>query len=263
MCARSRHPLAIVPLVLLAALVPSAQAQFICENCEDNGQTTCWSASYCENKLVGSYCGPGSIRGKCVDVNHPDCVDEPGESCCGCDFAVQSAGSEVFDPPAPVPDGDPAGWQSTIFVGESIPFDFVDVAVFANHAAWSELSMTLRHGGLEIILLDRPLCDVSLDCGSALALSDIAVGPAHCLPEDCPVLFPGGSPLADASYYPLEALAVFSGIDSFGEWTLTVIDWEPGDPGEVCSWELLLGDETTDIESEQELSWGVIKALYR
>ena len=56
---------------------------------------------------------------------------------------------------------------------------------------------------------------------------------------------------------------MFSGIDSFGEWTLTVIDWEPGDPGEVCSWELLLGDETTDIESELELSWGVIKALYR
>ena len=34
MCARFCHPLAIVPLVLLTALVPTAQAQFTCENCE-------------------------------------------------------------------------------------------------------------------------------------------------------------------------------------------------------------------------------------
>jgi len=250
--------------LIIAATAPGAFAGLdVCGDCEDeDGDMSCSSALPCEGKMPGFYCKIGSATGKCNDIEHADCEDEPGEVCCGCNIFSWGSSDQSFDPPSEVPDGDLAGWSTTMTVDESLPFDFVDVRLDLNHEQMNDLVITLSHAGVDVVLLDHSVCPVFLSCGVVLSLSDIAVGPVHCPIEDCELYFPGGLVQPDAAYEPLEPLAGFNGLGTMGDWTLTIVDTVPGGFGSVCGWELAFGQEgATPVEGP--LSWGIIKALYR
>jgi subtilisin-like proprotein convertase family protein len=262
-------------LTLIASfiLVPvqSALAFDVCDDCEDDeGSFSCGSAIQCMGKMPGFLAtdSSGNIIGRCKDLGKAECLDEPGEVCCGLEF-IKTRWSEKrsVEPPSEIPDGDPGGTSDYMFVPESHPIDSMYVALEIYHEHISDLLVTLSHNGLTVGLVVNPMCEVALDPSIPLFLGDEGVGPLHCPPPECEDYFPGGTVMENAPYYPLEPLAVFAGQDMVGEWVLTVVDATPGPrvPGQLHGWELIFTEPvpTSVEELDETVSWGVIKGIYR
>jgi hypothetical protein len=258
--------LGITVLLGLLCAVPLAQAAplDVCTDCEDDdGDVSCSSAAPCEGKYPGFYCRIGEAIGKCHDIEHADCEDEPQEVCCGCDIFYWGGASAAYDPPHVIPDGDPLGIWNTIIVEETLPFDFLDVCLELDHPFLSDLVVMLEHQDATVTLLVHPECDVALTCDRPLCLSDIGIGPIQPLPDDCDILFPGAMVPQDAAYTPPDPLATFAGMDSAGEWTLIVIDAMPGYLGAICGWSLNFASPPSGSAEDADWSWGTIKSIYR
>jgi hypothetical protein len=251
-----------VALLLVCASLASAQMD-ACSDCEDPGpRGACWSADACYHKMPGWICEVGGEKGKCVDVNHASCVDEPQEVCCGCVIATWSRRSAGYVPAEGIPDGDPSGASWTITVEEPITFGFLDVGVDIAHAAMGELEIELSHEGLVVTLMTMPECEAALLSEKRLWFSDEGVGPIQATPDLCAELFPAFETLDGGPYVPAQLLEPFNFIDPMGEWTLTIRDMAPGRAvGELHGWELAFGD--WPVTPTDEFSWGMVKALYR
>lgn len=263
---------AIVVLAMLTVLpfafVDHASAIDICSDCEHvDGSFSCGSAAQCMGKMPGFYVtdSSGNIIGRCKDIEHEDCEDEPYEVCCGIEFIYMSWNQdEQFDPPEDIPDDDPNGESWSMFVPNSRPIEYVDVGIGMNHGEMGELVVTLSHGATTVVLMMHPECHVALSCDVPLYFGDLGVAPIQSPPDVCDDVFPGGEVLEGAPYTPLDPLGAFAGQDMEGEWILTVMDMVPGSRaiGQICSWELIFM-ETAASPVDDSFSWGMIKALYR
>jgi hypothetical protein len=252
----------IAVLLGLVCSVPAARAIDFCGNCEaPKGARDCHSAPSCVARMPGFYCKIGTATGKCNDIGHPECANEPGEVCCGCDIFDWGSASVSYEPPVAIPDGDPLGVSTTMDVTESFAFDFLDVWITMDHPSVSELSVTLSHNGVTVALLVGPECPIAVTCDDTLALSDIGIGPIQAPLPECEDFFPGGVVQTGAAYTPSEPLAAFLGLSTVGEWTLAVTDPVVGNSGAICGWSLNFA--RPPASPNESATWGVIKGLYR
>jgi subtilisin-like proprotein convertase family protein len=252
--------------VMLCAVAAVGFAQMdACSDCEDaDGDFKCGSAGDCLGKMPGFYCY--NNQGKCYDINHPDCLDEPQEVCCGCKlFNINHEQEEDFDPSLPIPDGG-GDLTVSIFVEPSQTIDFLDVHLRINHLNMNDLVIQLYHDGLGVTLLDRPPCPLPLFCDRPLNLGDVGIAPIQCEPSICDACFPALEIPENGVYMPLEPLSVFNGMDMAGEWKLIISDLVPGNAGELCGWGLMFGDwDVTAVPGPNEgpISWTTLKVMYR
>jgi hypothetical protein len=257
-----------VALVLVAAAMllcaNQAAAVFdLCDDCEAKGaRGGCGSALACMGKMPGTTVAVGKAKGRCYDLEHEDCDDEPQEVCCGLKIFDWGGKSASYVPAESIPDGDPLGASWTIVIDEPIVFEFLDVGMDISHGYMSELEITLEHMGIVVTLMTMPECEAALLSEKRLWFSDEGVGPIQATPDLCAELFPGFETLEDGPYVPSTSLEPFNFVDPLGEWTLTITDMAPGRAvGEVHGWELAFGWELAT--PSYEFSWGMVKALYR
>ena len=109
----------------------------------------------------------------------------------------------------------------------------VDVGVAMTHSWVGDVVVTLEHLGTSVTLIDRPgFPTSSFGCSMDnmnIILDDEGAGGA--IEGQC------ATDLASPpSYTPNTLLSTFDGLDSAGDWTITVSDHFPGDPGTLLSW---------------------------
>jgi len=138
-----------------------------------------------------------------------------------------TAGSSAVywgDPGLPIPDADPCGVSHTIDVPDSFTLGDVDVDVLIEHTWIWDLVIEVEHLGTTITLWNRDCWDeddidvIFDDEGNTVACSSPTVG----------------------NVIPSEALSAFDGMDSAGEWTITVRDLMGADSGTLIRWSLHL-----------------------
>lgn len=218
---------------------------------------TCTSAAACSGSPPGAPCGTGHI---CFDLKNPSCG--VNHRCCGCRLGVAQARN--FNPPVAIPDG--GGGGGGIEVTLDVPplpcvIQELDVAIDINHARIGDLKVTLQHGNVIVVLMDRPGfpqlpngCDADLACGQPIYLSDGGAFPIEC-GANCATCFPNGN-VTTGYYLPNEALAAFSGQPVAGIWQLRVEDLAQGSQGVLCRFELLFacqdaaGVPTSEVAGE-------------
>lgn len=257
-----------VVLVAVALLVCANQAAAVydlCDDCDAKGaRGGCGSALACMGKLPGTICKIGTAKGRCNDLEHEDCDDEPQEVCCGCTIFDWGGKSASYVPPESIPDGDPGGASWTITVDEPIPHDFFEVGLDLTHPNLGHLEISLTHNGVTVNLMSLPTCEAAATAEKRLWFSDEGIGPIQAPPDQCADLFPAGETYEDGPYVPLMPLEGLSPLDEIGDWTLTIVDIVTDGPrvsGELHGWEIAFGSE--QATPAEVFSWGVVKALYR
>ncbi len=220
-----------------------------------------WALEFCSlcACVLDSECGDGR---RCVDGT---CAPIPTGGCCQCDGIDQfceeltasgcaTAGGTYL--------GDGNGCDGGLLVVESCVDEFIfsipdtisvkesfeirdlEVQLLISHTWTGELCVTLeKRNGPSVVLVQRigfdGQCDLSC-CGCwsdhlNITLSDDATGGS--IEEQC-----GWDPPALTGVFtPQEPLSVFAGLDSAGDWTLTVSDRKgSGDIGRLHRWALHL-----------------------
>lgn len=153
-----------------------------------------------------------------------------------CDLAFSSA------PNADIPDDGGPGMPlvRSIFVPEQLQISDVNVHLNIRHSFVGDLIVTLRHSGIEVVLIDRPLLPgTSFGCGLAdydILLSDEATGGP--IEDLCAPIMQ--SPPA---YVAEEALSAFDGISAFGLWQIEISDNEALDTGVLEAWTIDFGGD--------------------
>lgn len=108
------------------------------------------------------------------------------------------------------------------------------------HSAIEELSVTLSHDGVDMVLVGEG--DATGENFEGTIFSDAALSP----------LFGGQAPYT-GRYQPLENLNAFAGTNPQGYWILRVNDNVPGNDGTIKGWGLtLITDVVTDVETPSE-----------
>ncbi|MEM7245080.1 MAG: proprotein convertase P-domain-containing protein [Acidobacteriota bacterium] len=141
--------------------------------------------------------------------------------------------------PASLAIPDNGGISDTITMGASFQVTDVDVRLDISHTWVGDLVITLSHAGTNVTLIDRmgspPLtfgCDQdNLD----ITLDDAAADPIE---SQCEANLSG-------TFSPNGSLADFNGLDSAGDWTLTITDNAGGDTGSLNGWALVFPAEFT------------------
>ena len=135
-----------------------------------------------------------------------------------------------------IPDNDPiTGLSNTISVGDSTSIADVNVNLNVNHTWTGDLIVTVSHGGTSVEIINRPgvpaisTFGCSEDNWVGLTLDDDAGGGA--IEDQC-------MPNLGGSYTPDNPLAAFNGMDSAGDWTITITDNAAADTGSLVSWSL-------------------------
>ncbi len=191
----------------------------ICE-----GQGACCAGAFCSidtsagcSVSGGAYLGDGTVCGS------------------------GTAGSPTIyqnSPAVMIPDGGGAGnpVTDTIIVPDSFPIGDLNVGVTITHTWVGDLTVTLSHGGTTVTLIDRPGVPASgFGCGESnfagIILDDEGTGgniESQCAPNLT----------SPPNYTPNNALSAFDGMDSAGDWTITVFDSATPDPGTLDAWSL-------------------------
>ncbi len=128
----------------------------------------------------------------------------------------------------PIPDNDPVGLSSTITVTDSFPLTDLNVDVDITHTWVGDLTITLESpAGTTALIFDGPTDGCNGD-DMAITFDDESANSLSCEPG------PPAFPLAD--YIPSNALDVFDGEDTVGDWILTVADNVGADTGTLNSW---------------------------
>ncbi len=146
-------------------------------------------------------------------------------------------------PNAPLPDNAP-GVSDTITVPDSVTITDVDVVLQVTHTWVGDLCVTLTHNLVTVRVIARPglvpdTCNATGCCGcpennyAGIILDDEGSGGA--IENQC--VFNLTSP---PNYTPNEALSTFDGLDSAGDWTLTISDNAGLDLGTFDSWALII-----------------------
>ncbi|MDA8019746.1 MAG: proprotein convertase P-domain-containing protein [Thermoanaerobaculia bacterium] len=166
--------------------------------------------------------------------------------------------SQAPDVPQPVPDGVPAGVESTLVIDTDVILGGLQVEVDIEHTWVGDLTIRLRSpAATEIVLLDRPgVPSDPLGCAN----NDVRVTFSDSAVVDPELICSASSsePWVTGPVLPVAALSAFDGESSQGTWTLTVSDDIAGDLGTLVSWRLIhdppLGAECTSCVQQSDLS---------
>ncbi|MCB9849323.1 MAG: proprotein convertase P-domain-containing protein [Phycisphaerales bacterium] len=184
------------------------------------------------------------IAGGADDCNNNDIPDV-------CELSSAGGGTYSSTPGIAIPDNDPAGVTDIISVPDSFSIEDLNVSLDVTHTFFGDFCVTLTHpsGSPTVQLIARPGADNGSDvchtgspfgCNSndpSIVLDDEgADGPVEdaCGADTSSVVTPG-------SYTPFDALSAFDGLDSAGDWTITVADNGSGDTGTFNGWSLEFG----------------------
>ena len=161
-----------------------------------------------------------------------------GAACPSCEVAASgsSLGLAIPDGPGAFTPGPPV--THTITVASDVVIDYITVNVDIAHTFLRDLEITIIHpdGTTSVIVMDQ-----------------------QCVGEnDMDVTFEDGAPdvvCAEptvGTYNPANPLSAFSGLDSAGDWTISIRDWYVGDLGTLNDWSLeICSDPTASIAESQ------------
>ncbi|MFN8178059.1 MAG: proprotein convertase P-domain-containing protein [bacterium] len=152
---------------------------------------------------------------------------------------THAVGSTPVPPglPVAIPDNDPNGVTSTLFVASSLVLTDVNVRVQITHPFVGDIKIQLRSPqGTLIPLLDRPGVPATTN-GCASDNMDITFDDSSSFdPESyCPASNPWYAGTAMSFY----ALTPFNGQNAAGTWSLIVSDNKAGDVGSLVNWQLI------------------------
>ncbi len=122
-----------------------------------------------------------------------------------------------------IPDTEPTGISQTLSIGDSGQITDMNIKLDLTHGHIGELTILLKHGTDEIILLDQPTGETNKGClGQDIVDLTIDDEGTLTLENDCLT----NKPAYDNtnSYQPNGSLNLFDGMDINGDWILTVID---------------------------------------
>ena len=157
--------------------------------------------------------------------------------------AMAQEEKEFFGDGGAIPDNDPNGFRSEIFVedfGEILSFKSIHILGF-EHSWAGDLQIFLTHkdSGTTVTLLDRPGVPESQFGDSANFAGDY--------------WWTDGGFVYDADVFDLEVtemdlgpvegfLRNFDGEDKFGTWSLLIVDNAAGDLGSISSWSFVVNN---------------------
>ncbi len=203
----------------------------------------CGSTYNATLELLGACCdGP-----TCAIASQTECASQ-GSSYLGdgtdCESTSGSPTTYQQTVNQSIPDSDPGNPLVTILnVPDAVTIGDVDIALEIPHTWVGDLVVTLEHNGTSVTLIDRPGLpdidptfgcssnnyDATLDDeGAGGAIEDLCLGNDDTLPTSPP------------NYTPSNSLSAFDGLDSSGNWTLTLADFASPDPGSLTEWSLII-----------------------
>ncbi|MHC4527608.1 MAG: DUF7901 domain-containing protein [Planctomycetota bacterium] len=191
--------------------------------------------------VLGACC----LGGQCSLATEDDCNSLGGIYLGDGTTCYPPVGNPIIyeaDPCLPIPDNNPLGISDTITVADSCALGDVDVDVVINHTYIGDLIIKIEHLGRAVILWNR----------------------ACVFPDDIDVIFDddGNDVICTSpttgNITPLstfgEPLSAFNGMDSAGDWTITVSDNGNDDVGTLMHWSVHL-DESGPNPCGQPTCW--------
>jgi subtilisin-like proprotein convertase family protein len=145
------------------------------------------------------------------------------------DPTVGSPKLYFVDPGLPIPDDDLVGVSHTIDVPDSFTLGDVDVDVTIDHIWIGDLVIDVEHLGTTVTLWNHD-CDFGNQFEDVNVIFDDEGNTVEC-----------NSPTV-GNIIPFEALSAFDGMDSAGEWTITVRDEWAVFAGTLVRWSLHLDE---------------------
>ncbi len=146
-----------------------------------------------------------------------------------------------------IPDGSPGTpLTHTINVPDSVTIGDLDIALVITHTWVGDLTVTLEHLGTSVSLISRPgLPDIDPSFGCSgddynIVLDDGGTGGP--IEDLCAATLPPSPP----NYSPDKTLSAFDGMDSAGDWTITIADSAMPDPGTLVEWSLLIDSQVAN-----------------
>lgn len=190
----------------------------------------------------GACCQCDGAEQFCTIETEADCAALWGkylgdDTACGCEVLIDSS------PNITIPDNNASGASDTINMGQSFNVGDLDVHLTIDHTWVGDLCVTLsKDGGESIELIRRPgldpdtcgpgsCCGCGCDNYAGIILDDEGDGGA--IENACQ-----NNLTSPPNYTPNNPLSFFDGMDSAGDWTLTVNDGVWADVGTLVSWSL-------------------------
>jgi cysteine-rich repeat protein len=145
----------------------------------------------------------------------------------------------IPDAPASPPGavGEPA--SHVINVSDSYTIADADIDLVVDHSWVGDLIISVEHGGTTVVIVDRAgFAGTGFGCGSDdynVIVDDQGTGGAI---ED--LCGPTSTPTSPPNYTPNNPLSAFNGMNSSGDWTITVNDNANLDTGSLLHWSIHL-----------------------
>lgn len=133
-----------------------------------------------------------------------------------------------------ITDGDLAGVSTTFTMSEMGTITDVNIGVEISHTWIGDVQATVTHGGVSVILFDRPgvpattfgCADDNMDC----TFDDESINGS--IEDVCN----GNDPAYTGDYSPVDPLSAFIGMEASGDWVLSLSDATTPDEGILEGW---------------------------
>ncbi|QIE59135.1 HYR domain-containing protein [Rasiella rasia] len=184
--------------------------------------------------VTWTYTDAAGFSASCtMDVTVTD-DEAPVIVCAGAETPTLGSATEIVN--TPIPDNDPAGLTSTLTVTDDFDITDLNVNLDINHSWIGDLIVTLTapDGTTASVIVDRPGVPTStVGCNNTVndILVDMDDEAVDMIEEPCLTEYNG-------SFIPNEALSVFDGMSTLGDWTLFITDNAGLDTGSLNSWTL-------------------------
>ena len=225
-------------------------------SCSVTGNT-CETDADC-NPTINETCDPGTAEACVVDTPYT-CVSKPvdsrcddGDACtndtCLGDLPNDEVDKSVKrdDCDSPISNDGPVDGVCTVNVDNHGVITNVDVDVLLTHTWRGDLTITVSHGGTDVIVYDGP----NNNPGDNDNLGNPATGAKLTFDDDANALLDDGVDDGNdptGSWIPRESLSAFNGMDKGGDWTMTVTDAFAGDDGTLINFGLTFTGSTGGI----------------
>lgn len=162
--------------------------------------------------------------------------------------------TDPVEPDAVIPDGPPNCSAPGVAVARTINFPAsgailldLDVALDIAHTWYGDVQVDLTHvataTGMTLLMRGNP--DDSSDLNGVYTIDDEAAGTL-----DAAALAIVGGVIPPGSYQGEDLLSLFNGLDSQGDWELTITDWCTSDTGTLRSWSLTFTFDQPDTDGD-------------